>query len=476
MSGISVKRLMALGMSGLMALVMAAGCSGGGDTSSTTSGSSNNNPSGGDQTSSTVVEKPGMDLGGRVIEVRMFGGLETFTDEEGNYYASVKETEEKYKCTFNFVEMPILDLIAAVEQAHLAGVAEFDVAQVEGYHVIPNKALSQEYLNLSDYYDFAADAEWQNEVIKDTGVYQGNRYGFPIGSPSDMGIFYNKALLREANLEDPWTYVENDTWNFDNFKNLVKALTKDTNNDGTPEQFGYVAEETFEQFIVANGGQLIDLSGDSPTFVGGDDKSMEAINFVLGMYDERIIPTTDDMANAGINGAFNGMATGKVAMFPYGAGYGPYLIDEVGLAPEDVGWIYFPKGPQATEYVAPILTDQNMFMVLADVEKPEEVVGAMQDMMCFWSDSKESKVTYEQLREAAQADANLDFLTGNNLTVYMGMTGIAQNINTLNFSAARDLIKTMFYDIQTKTLTPAAAIDSYKGQIQSAIDSLVNPQ
>lgn len=31
-------------------------------------------------------------------------------------------------------------------------------------------------------------------------------------------------------------------------------------------------------------------------------------------------------------------------------------------------------------------------------------------------------------------------------------------------------------NIQTKALTPAAAMDTYKGQIQSAIDSLVNPQ
>lgn len=475
MSGISVKRLMALGVSGLLALTMAAGCSGGGDTSSNTSKTPGNSQ-GGDP-SSTVVEKPAMDLKGRVIEVRMFGRLETFTEEDGAYYNSVKETEEKYKCTFNFVEMPILDLIAAVEQAHLAGVAEFDVAMVEGYHAVPKMAVSKQYLNLSEYYDFSADAEWQNDVIKDVGVYQGNRYAFPIGGSSDMGIFYNKALMREANLEDPWTYVENDTWNFENFKKFAKALTKDSNNDGTPEQFGFVAEETFEQFIVANGGALIDASGDAPTFVGGDENGMEAINFVLGMYDERIIPTTDDMANAGINGAFNGMATGKVAMFPYGAGYGPYLIDEGGMAPEDVGWIYFPKGPKATEYVAPVLTPQNMFMVLADVEKPEEVVGAMQDMMCFWSETKASKTTYEELRqESANADANLDFLTGNNLTVYMDLTDKAVCVNTLSYTAARDLIKTMFYDIQTKALTPAAAMDTYKGQIQSAIDSLVNPQ
>ena len=101
MSGISVKRLMALGVSGLLALTMAAGCSGGGDTSSNTSKTPGNSQ-GGDP-SSAVVEKPAMDLKGRVIEVRMFGGLETFTEEDGAYYNIVKETEEKYKFTFNFV-------------------------------------------------------------------------------------------------------------------------------------------------------------------------------------------------------------------------------------------------------------------------------------------------------------------------------------------------------------------------------------
>lgn len=58
----------------------------------------------------------------------------------------------------------------------------------------------------------------------------------------------------------------------------------------------------------------------------------------------------------------------------------------------------------------------------------------------------------------------------------MDLTDKAVCVNTLSYTAARDLIKTMFYDIQTKALTPAAAMDTYKGQIQSAIDSLVNPQ
>ena len=136
MSGISVKRLMALGVSGLLALTMAAGCGGGGDTSSNTSKTPNSQ--GGDP-SSTVVEKPAMDLKGRVIEVRMFGGLETFTEEDGAYYNSVKETEEKYKCTFNFVEMPILDLIAAVEQALADGTLTADALDASVLRVLQLK-------------------------------------------------------------------------------------------------------------------------------------------------------------------------------------------------------------------------------------------------------------------------------------------------------------------------------------------------
>jgi len=78
------------------------------------------------------------------------------------------------------------------------------------------------------------------------------------------GLFYNKKLFKEANLEPPKTWSE--------FLAAAKKLTKDTNGDGKPDQWGFVmegasiTENSHFAFILGrqNGGELFD--GNKPTF------------------------------------------------------------------------------------------------------------------------------------------------------------------------------------------------------------------
>ena len=78
------------------------------------------------------------------------------------------------------------------------------------------------------------------------------------------GLFYNKKLFKEANLQPPKTWSE--------FVAAAKKLTKDTNGDGKPDQWGFameggsITENAHFAFILGrqNGGKLFD--GDKPTF------------------------------------------------------------------------------------------------------------------------------------------------------------------------------------------------------------------
>ena len=78
------------------------------------------------------------------------------------------------------------------------------------------------------------------------------------------GLFYNKKLFKEASLEPPKTWSE--------FLAAAKKLTKDTNGDGKPDQWGFVmegasiTENSHFAFILGrqNGGELFD--GNKPTF------------------------------------------------------------------------------------------------------------------------------------------------------------------------------------------------------------------
>ena len=90
------------------------------------------------------------------------------------------------------------------------------------------------------------------------GVFKGGRYGIPF-SPNEVGngIWYNRALLRRFNVPDLWTYVENDTWNWNTFRAVCKKLTQDTNGDGKPDYWAFTSSDPWLDFIYSNNGSLI---------------------------------------------------------------------------------------------------------------------------------------------------------------------------------------------------------------------------
>jgi multiple sugar transport system substrate-binding protein len=78
------------------------------------------------------------------------------------------------------------------------------------------------------------------------------------------GLFYNKKLFADAGLKPPKTWSE--------FVDTAKKLTKDTNGDGKPDQWGFameggsITENSHFAFILGrqNGGELFD--GNKPQF------------------------------------------------------------------------------------------------------------------------------------------------------------------------------------------------------------------
>lgn len=79
---------------------------------------------------------------------------------------------------------------------------------------------------------------------------------------SSLVVYYNKALFDQAGLAYP-----KDDWTWDDFLNTAKALTKDTNGDGTTDQYGVGTEVSLLRvapFIWQNGGEIVD-NIDAPT-------------------------------------------------------------------------------------------------------------------------------------------------------------------------------------------------------------------
>ena len=106
-----------------------------------------------------------------------------------------------------------------------------------------NTALDKDafYMNL---FDAARD-------LSGTDTY----YAFPYALVTTC-LFYNMDMFDEAGLTYP-----NSDWTWNDFLKAAKALTKDTNKDGTIDQWGYFFYGRYahvESWVYANDGYLID--------------------------------------------------------------------------------------------------------------------------------------------------------------------------------------------------------------------------
>lgn len=79
---------------------------------------------------------------------------------------------------------------------------------------------------------------------------------------SSLVVYYNKQLFDQAGVAYP-----EDTWTWDEFLETAQALTRDTNGDGTIDQYGVGIEPSairLAPFIWQQGGALVD-DGQAPT-------------------------------------------------------------------------------------------------------------------------------------------------------------------------------------------------------------------
>ena len=425
---------------------------------------------------STAFQVPIYDLKGATIRVYASSDWQDGASAQ-LYMNSFKQAEKVFNCKFTFTYYD--DAIAAYNQlvtSYTAGVANFDLFLMRGYNVCPKYAASGTILDLSKYYDYKSDPAWQNAYVKNIGVWKGDRYSLSYGDVEPgYAIWYNKSLFAAANVPDPWTYVNSNTWNWNTFRDVCKKLTRDTNGDGKTDVWAFNAENPLSMFITTNGGKLIDTSTSPAKFAADSPQATEAIEYYKLLYGtDKVIPSS----TSGLPTApFDQMETGKLAMFPYDVYYGPYLVQK-GIKASDLGWVYWPKGNSmlSSDYVIPAVTEPESWVVPAKVNNPKEIIAAVTYATAFWSKSATSpQDILSQQNVTLNNDSFLDILTGNNKTLYSQGSKNSVYTEYLNYDLAGAQIDEMFNKILTNQLSTSTALSSYKDQIQTLINKEETP-
>lgn len=140
--------------------------------------------------------------------------------------------------------------------------------------------------------DLDKDAFYMNlvDAVRDLSGTD-NYYAFPYALVTTV-MYYNMDLFDEAGLD----YPDSD-WTWNDFLTAARLLTRDTNNDGNIDQWGYFFYGRYahvESWIYSNNGRLIDRS---TMRFDPDANAMDALKFLSDLVlVEKVAPPYKEMS------------------------------------------------------------------------------------------------------------------------------------------------------------------------------------
>ena len=188
------------------------------------------------------------------------------------------------------VENNVTDSAAMLKKEVKAGTGDFDIALVtlgNSFAIAMEDSLID--LNTLSSVDFTK-TWWDQNAISDLTI-NGKMY-FTTGDfdttrfDGIRSLFFNKALVEQYQLDDPYALVDEGKWTMDRFTEMCLAVVADLNGDGAmtdADRYGYVAYGELIADILLYGmneryigkdpdtGMVTDLSGDE-RFLNAYDK------------------------------------------------------------------------------------------------------------------------------------------------------------------------------------------------------------
>lgn len=143
--------------------------------------------------------------------------------------------------------------------------------------------------NLEDVIE--KDEEFDTEKYFSTamacGQYENSQYALPYEVVPTL-IFVNKTLLNQENVAMP-----DEDWTWDDFYEICKAVTKDTDGDGTIDQFGTYDYDWLDA-AYSNNGNPFTIDGNSVDFTSTElEAAVRFIRNINNLYEGRQVTMED---------------------------------------------------------------------------------------------------------------------------------------------------------------------------------------
>jgi len=255
--------------------------------------------------------------------------------------------------------------------------------------------------------------DW-NKTVNDTFTFNKKIYAFAQGygiSEHAQIVVWNKRLFREAGLAEdlPYDLQKSGKWTWDEYLNICKKLTRDTNNDGKIDIYGMpgdLSTEILDALVAGNGAQYVGRDPKTGKLFNATTKPefLEAVKFYMKLRDEKVMmPRPDGSEWNWYKSAF---VDGRCAMR-----IEPQYIthDDLANMKDPWGMVLPPKGPRAKNYV--VYTDENVMVVPSTFNKDQ--VDAIMWAVQAWLtpiDNNWKAPWYQIFRDRRAIDETIDLI------------------------------------------------------------------
>ncbi|MEK5058882.1 ABC transporter substrate-binding protein [Paenibacillus sp. FSL H7-0326] len=467
-----MKALLSLLM--VFTFIFLAACSGGGadtpaaapettpETNTEASGGNDTEPAAETDTENTeeAVAEDVPDLGGRVIKLSAWWDLTpTDTDAQGKALVEqLKKTEEKYNVKFEFVNIPYEEYMEKFTASVLAGEPLADITYLEYKAALP--AIQKGQLHkISEFTTPESSINTDQRLANAGPALLGEQYGFYGGMPSNggVGIHYNRDLFEELGLPDLQELYDKGEWTWDKMLEIAKQATKDTNNDGKMDTWGFSgwSAQVGRNLIVANGGNtVLDPAGDETKATEGltDPRTIEAIEYLASLYNNNVVKVKS--GDKTLWEETDTFKDGDIAMFHAAQ----WQIGDINF---EIGVVPYPIGPQGNPEVTYGDTALNAYFIPKGVKDPALVYQIFEELYDVPQLEEYPSQNYLESLYSYEDDIRIirENITG---------TGLV----SLDEAYPEYPYYSFVADVLVENASVASAAEKYKQQAQASIDKL----
>lgn len=392
-------------------------------------------------------------------------------------FDNVKKIEEKYNVTFRWDNLTYDGTKESINNSILAGSPDCDVYLVELSFGIP-AAVNGLATDLKTVLPADHDLFTTQKVAKFLDLGDGKaciikRVEAQSTVEATYPLAFNLQMLENYNLEDPRELAKKGEWTWDKFVEYLQVLTTDTDGDGAVDQYGYCGyqNETFEQLLLSNGGEI--AAGKTQKF--DDVKTIEALQFMQDLYlTYKVCYPYDDVDPS--NTMRFQYRNGNIGFWPGAAWIAAQNADydqngTNGVTLEfDTCFVEWPVGYSGdAETNKGKISAGEYYIIPSGVKDPETVFNVIYDMWNWY----DGDVTIRDDEET--------------LSWWYASTGKDVEIQKANFDAMFKAGSKEQFDLWNNlgfeydfvgfingTYTPAQFVETYKQQIQDALDAYFN--